>query len=362
MRPLQVPREPREPPPGRGKMRRVRAIVITRPGPPEVLALDERPDPVPGPGELLVRVRATAVNRADLLQRRGLYPAPPGSPAEIPGLEFAGEVLGGDLEESGFSPGDRVMGILGGGGYAERLTVPAGQCLPVPPALSFADAAAIPETFLTAFDALVLQAGLAAGELALVTAAGSGVGTAAAQVAREVGARAIGTLRTAAKRERVAALDLGFAALLDAGAPDLAAQLAAASGGRGVDVVLDLVGAASWPLALDALAPRGRIVAVGSMSGARVELDLGVLMRRRATLIGTVLRSRPAAEKAALTRAFAERMLPALAAGRLRAVVDRVLPLAEAAAAHALLERNDTLGKVVLLVDPEEPGAGALTG
>ena len=332
------------------------AIVITRPGPPDSLALRELPDPVPGPGELLVRVRATAVNRADLLQRRGLYPAPPGSPAEIPGLEFAGEVLGGDPAETGLAPGDRVMGILGGGGYAERVAVPAGQCLPVPPALSFADAAAIPEAFLTAFDALVLQAGLAPGEVVLVSAAASGVGTAAAQVAREVGAVAIGTLRTASKRSRVEQLDLGFRALLDAGAPDLAAQVAAAAGGRGVDVVLDLVGAASWPLALDALAPRGRIVAVGTMSGTRVELDLGALMRRRATLIGTVLRSRPAAEKEALTRAFAERMLPALAAGRLRPVVDRVLPLAEAAAAHALLERNDTLGKVVLSVDPAGSG------
>jgi len=152
-------------------------------------------------------------------------------------------------------------------------------------------------------------------------------------------------------------LDLGFLALLDAGAPDLAAQIAAAAGGRGVNVVLDLVGAASWPLALDTLAPRGRIVAVGTMSGARVALDLSALMRRRATLIGTVLRSRSAAEKAALTEAFAERMLPALVAGRLRPVVDRVLPLSEAAAAHALLERNDTLGKIVLSVDPAEPGA-----
>ena len=173
------------------------AIVITRPGPPDSLALRELPDPVPGPGELLVRVRATAVNRADLLQRRGLYPAPPGSPAEIPGLEFAGEVLGGDPAETSLAPGDRVMGILGGGGYAARVAVPAGQCLPVPPALSFAHAAAIPEAFLTAFDALVLQAGLAPGEVVLVSAAASGVGTAAAQVAREVGAVAIGTLRTA---------------------------------------------------------------------------------------------------------------------------------------------------------------------
>jgi putative PIG3 family NAD(P)H quinone oxidoreductase len=335
----------------------VKAIVITRPGPPEVLALSDLPDPAPGPGELLVAVRATAVNRADLLQRRGLYPAPPGAPAEIPGLEFAGTVLSGDLGGTRFRTGDRVMGILGGGGYADRLVVPAGQCLPVPPALSFAQAAAVPEAFLTAFDALVLQAGLDAGEVLLVTAAASGVGTAAAQVAREVGALAIGTLRTAAKRVRVEQLDLGFAALLDAGAPDLGRQVHAASAGRGVSVVLDLVGAASWPLALDALAPRGRIVAVGTMSGARVELDLALLMRRRATLIGTVLRSRPAAEKAALTRAFAERMLAALAAGRLRPVVDRVMPLAEAAAAHALLEQNDTLGKVVLLVGPPDGDA-----
>ncbi len=357
MHPSAGAREPCGRPLAHGKMPLVKAIVITRPGPPEALAFRDLPDPAPGPGELLVAVRATAVNRADLLQRRGLYPAPPGSPADIPGLEFAGEVLGGDPAGTGFRAGDRVMGILGGGGYADRLVVPAGQCLPVPPSLSFAEAAAIPETFLTAFDALVLQAGLDAGEVLLVTAAASGVGTAAAQVAREVGALAIGTLRTAAKRARVEQLDLGFAALLDAGSADLAAQLAATSGGRGVNVVLDLVGAASWPLALDALAPRGRIVAVGTLSGARIQLDLATLMRRRATLIGTVLRSRPAAEKAALTSAFAERMLPALAAGRLRPVVDRVMPLAEAAAAHALLERNETLGKVVLLVG--SPGSDA---
>jgi NADPH:quinone reductase-like Zn-dependent oxidoreductase len=183
-----------------------------------------------------------------------------------------------------------------------------------------------------------------------VTAAASGIGTAAAQVAREVGALAIGTLRTAAKRARVEQLDLGFAALLEAGAPDLAAQIEAASGGRGVNVVLDLVGAASWPLALDALAPRGRIVAVGTLSGARVQLDLATLMRRRATLIGTVLRSRPAAEKAALTSAFAERMLPALAAGRLRPVVDRTFPLEEMVEAHRYAETGQKLGNIVVVI------------
>jgi len=335
----------------RAILSRVRAIVIARPGPPSVLEEREVPDPAPGPGELLVRVGATAVNRADLLQRRGLYPAPPGSPALIPGLEVAGEIedLGPGVRDR--RVGERVMGILGGGGYAARVALPAGQAISVPAAMSSCDAAAIPEAFLTAFDAISLQARLAEGEVLLVTAAASGVGTAAGQLARELGARAIGTVRSADKRARLAAADLGYAEVLDAAADGLAAEIRRASGGKGVDVLLDLVGAASWPLALEVLAPRGRIVSVGTMSGARIELDLGRLMRQRATLIGTVLRSRSVAEKTAATRAFAERMLGALAAGRLRPVIDRVLPLSAAAVAHELLERNATLGKIVLAVE-----------
>lgn len=329
----------------------MRAIVIPRPGPPSVLEARELPDPAAGPGELLVRVRATAVNRADLLQRRGLYPAPAGSPAEIPGLEFAGEIEALGEGVRGWRAGERVMGILGGGGYASRLVLPAEQALAVPGSLPLHEAAAIPEAFLTAFDALSLQARLAPGEVLLVTAAASGVGTAAGQLARELGARAIGTVRSAEKRERLAAADLGYAEVLEGGGAELAEPIRRATGGCGVDVLLDLVGASSWPLALEVLAVRGRIVAVGTLAGAKIELDLGRLMRLRATLIGTVLRSRSAAEKAAVTRAFGERMLAALAAGRLRPVVDRVLPLEQAAFAHELLERNATLGKIVLAVE-----------
>ena len=318
-----------------------------------MLELATVPDPTPGPGEALLRVRATAVNRADVMQRRGHYPPPPGASDSI-GLEAAGEVVALGPGATGPRVGSRVMALLSGGGYAELVAVPTGQLMPVPDGMGWEDAAAIPEVFITAYLTLRILGRLDEGEVALIHSGASGVGTAAIQIARELGARPIATSRIA---ERLALpVELGADGVV---ATDgrFAERVRELTGGRGADVVLDLVGAACWPLALDALAPRGRIVAVGTLSGARVELDLALLMRRRATLIGTVLRSRTAAEKAVLTRAFAERMLPALAAGRLRPVVDRVLPLAEAAAAHALLEQNDTLGKVVLLVGPPDGDA-----
>lgn len=324
----------------------MKALWITSFGGPEVLAVREAPDPGVGPDELIVRVRAAALNRADLLQRRGLYPAPPGAPSEIPGLEFAGEVEQCGALVTAWSPGDRVMGIVGGGGQAEKLRIHERMVLPIPPGMSFTDAAAVPEAFLTAYDALVVRGDLRAGQSVLLHAAASGVGTAAAAIAGVSGARVIALSRSEAKRRRLA--DLGVHRVLDPQDPGLPAAIAMAAGGAGVDLVLDVLGAASWALNVAAAAPRGRIVLVGTLSGGKVEVDLGVVMRKRLTVVGTVLRSRPLEEKIELTQAFARTLLPLLAAGRLAPVVDRVLPLEEAAAAHAAMERNENFGKIVL--------------
>lgn len=327
----------------------MRAVVITRPGGPEVLELSQVPDPVPGPEELLVRVRAASLNRADLLQRRGLYPAPPGAPAKIPGLEFAGEVESCGGRASGHTPGDRVMGILGGGGQAQKLVLHHRLCMPVPAPLTWEQAAAIPEAFLTAYDALYVRGRLAAGESVLVQAAGSGVGIAALQLARAGGASAIGLSRTAEKRRRLE--ESGLEPVFDPGDETVADRILRATDGRGADLILDLVGAAAWPLHARVLAERGRIVVIGLLSGSRCEIDLGLLMKKRATLVGSVLRSRSLDEKAALTDQFVERVLPLFSEGRLRAWIDRSLPMHRVREAHALMERNENLGKIVLTMD-----------
>ncbi len=324
----------------------MRAVVLARPGGPEVLEIRDVPDPPIGPEDVLIRVRAAALNRADLLQRRGRYPAPPDAPADIPGLEFAGEVEVRGERVLSLAPGDPVMGIVGGGGHAEKLAIHERACIPIPAGMRWEEAAAIPEAFLTAHDALSDRAGLAAGEVLLVPAAASGVGTAAIQLAAVAGARVVALSRSEEKRRRLR--EMGVHRALDAGASDLPSLVRAASGKRGVDVVLELVGAASWPLDLEVMAERGRIVLVGTMSGALVEADLGLLMRKRLTVVGTVLRSRPLEERIALAREFSRRIVPLFESGALRPVVDRVLPLEHVAEAHGLLERNETFGKIVL--------------
>jgi putative PIG3 family NAD(P)H quinone oxidoreductase len=325
----------------------MRAVVISRPGGPEVLELQQSPDPSPGPEEVLVRIHATAINRADLLQRRGRYPAPPGSPQDIPGLEFAGEVVTRGERVQGIEVGDRVMGILGGGGYAELVAIHERLCLPVPPGMSWAAAAATPEAFLTAYDALFHQGQLAPGEVLLLHAAGSGVGTAAAQLASVAGAQVVGLARNPAKRRRLE--QLGLQGVLDPSQADLADEIRLVAGGD-VDLVLDAVGASMWELNLEVLRQRGRIVVIGLLGGSRPQVDLAVLIRKRLTVIGSVLRSRPLEEKVALVQEFGRRVLPLLAAGRLRPVVDRCLDWAQAAEAHALMERNENFGKIVLTV------------
>ena len=327
----------------------MKAIVVTQPGGPEVLALREVPDPAPQRGEVRVRVRATAVNRADLLQRMGMYPAPPGSPADIPGLEIAGEVeaLGDDVRE--LAVGDRVFGVVGGGGYAERIVAHARTLAKMPDGLSFTDAAAMPEAFMTAWDALVDQARLGPGETVLVHAAGSGVGTAGVQIARALGARCIGTARTADKLERARALGLDEGVVAEGGRFADAVQKLTA--GSGVDVVLELVGGGYVAEDVACAAERARIVLVGLLAGTQApELNLAVLLRKRVSLVGTVLRARPLEEKIAATNSFSRHVVPLVARGVLRPVVEAVLPLERAAEAHERMAKSDLFGKLVLAV------------
>jgi len=326
----------------------VKAIVIPRFGGPEVLELREVEPPRPGRGEVRVRVRATAVNRADLLQRMGAYPAPPDAPADIPGLEYAGEVeaLGEGVTESEAKPGDRVFGLCGGGAYAEALVTHVRALARIPDTMSFRDAAAVPEAFITAWDAMVTQAGLSAGETVLVHAAGSGVGTAALQLARALGARSVATSRTAAKLESARALGADHVVVAEGG--KFAAGVRETAGE--VDVVLELVGGGYLAEDLLCLSPRGRIVLVGLLAGARSELDLSLLLRKRLHLMGTVLRARPLEEKIAAMRAFVRHVVPLLQRGTCGPVVGRTWPLAEAAQAHTYVASNQGFGKVVLEV------------
>lgn len=327
----------------------MRAVVITQPGGPEVLELRDVPDPEPGHGQVRVRVRASAVNRADLLQRMGAYPAPPGAPPDVPGLEIAGEVeaLGPGVTE--LRAGDRVFGVVAGGGYAEKIVVHARTVAPMPRGLAFTDAAAIPEAFVTAYDAMVAQARLAAGEDVLVHAAGSGVGTAAIQIARAIGARPIGTARSQEKLDR--ARELGLALGVVAKEGRFADAVRSLNGGRGVDVVLDLVGGGYVAESLSAMAERGRLVLVGLMAGTRADVDLGLVLRRRLSVVGTVLRARPLEEKIAATQLLARNLAPLVESGALRAVVDAVLPLESAREAHERMAKNETFGKIVLSCD-----------
>ena len=324
----------------------MRAVVITEPGPPEVLRIQEVADPEAGPGEVRIRVQAAGVNRADILQRRGAYPAPEGWPPEVPGLEFAGVVdrVGPGVGTS--SPGARVMGLVGGGGYAEYVVLPVDQLVPIPERLDMPHAAAVPEVFITAHDALATRLGVVAGETLLIHAIGSGVGTAALQIALARGVRVLGTTRTPWKLER--ARSLGLEVAIDASAAGFDEAVLTATDGRGVDAILDLVGAAYLEGNLRSLAELGRMVVVGLPSGRVAEIDLGVVLRNRLTIVGTALRPRSAAEKVAAIRRFGAEVLPMLEVGRIEPIVDRVLPMTEAPAAHALLESNETYGKVVL--------------
>ena len=324
----------------------MRAAVITKAGDPEVLQVMEIEEPSAGPEDLLVEAKATALNRADLSQRRGGYPAPAGVRSEVPGLETAGVVLAVGERVRSFQAGDRVFGLLGGGGYAERVVLHERMAMPVPGNLSFIEAASIPEVFFTAYDALFTQCRLRMGERALIHAAGSGVGTAAIQLAHQAGAITFATASSAEKLSKAAALGLDVG--IDYKEQDFARVIAERTNGRGVDVVLDVVGAPYWDRNLESLAMRGRMVLVGSLGGGRTEMNLGALMQKRLQVHGTVLRVRPLEEKITLTQEFLKRVLPLIEAGRIKAVVDRVFSLEDVAAAHAYMESNQNFGKIVL--------------
>ena len=322
----------------------MRAIVVKAPGGPEVLELGEVPDPRPGPGELLVRVRAAGVNRADLLQRLGRYPPPPGEPETL-GLEIAGEVL---EPAAPFQRGDRVMALLGGGGYAELARVPAAHALPIPEGMGVAEAAAIPEAFLTAWLNLFMLGRLAPGEVVVVHAAASGVGSAALQLCRGVAST---VLATASPGKHAACLELGATHVLARQeVPTGLAEAVRRAAGRGADLIFDLVGASYLEADVAALGLQGRLCCISSMGGSKGTLDVGVLLTRRLTVMGSTLRTRSPAQKAKLVADFAQKALPRFRTGQLRPVVGRTYPLAQAREAHAALERNEVVGKIVLLV------------
>lgn len=323
----------------------MKAVVAAAPGGPEVLEIVERPDPEPGPGEVLVRVRATAVNRADLLQREGRYPPPQGA-SDVLGLEVAGEVasVGDGVDE--WQPGDRVFAVVAGGGYAERAVVPAAVAMPVPATLEWHEAAAVPEVFLTAFDNVITRGGLARGETLLVHGGAGGVGTAAIQLAVRAGAHVIVTGSSPAKLDACKAL--GADGAIDYTREDFVARVHAMTGGRGVDVILDVVGGRYLGRNLQALAMEGRLVVIGLLGGGVGELDLGMLMRRRLRVLGSTLRARSVAEKAAVTAAVVREVLPGFADGSLRPVIDRVVGLGNVAEAHRAMAAGETIGKIVL--------------
>lgn len=323
----------------------MRAVVLTEHGGPEVLRVAEVPDPVPGPEEVLVDVAASAMNRADLLQRMGMYPDPFPSAHEIPGLEFAGTVAAVGERVRAWRSGDAVMGIVSGGGHAEKLCVHERQVIAVPGNIPLLDAGAIPEVFLTAWDALVVQGGLTSGRWALVHAGASGVGTAAIQICAMVGARVVVTCSAS----KVSACEaLGADVVIDYGSHDFVEGVRSATGGRGVDVVLDVIGGDYVERNVAALALRGRIIQVGTMAGKPVPFNVASLMGKRASITGTVLRPRPLEEKIAISRRFADEVVPHFASGRLKPVVDMVFPLSRIAEAHERMASNANVGKIVL--------------
>ena len=322
----------------------MRAVVLHSHGGPEVLTFEEVAEPVPGPDEVLIDVAATALNRADLLQRMGLYPDPRRVRPEIPGLEFAGTVAAMGDRVTMWQVGDRVMGIEAGGAYAERIATHERQLLAVPASIDLVDAAAIPEVFLTAWDALVLQGGLSSGRWALVHAGASGVGTASIQIAKAIGAR-IAVTCSAGKGELCRSL--GADLVLDRSPNDwLAAAQSAVP--AGFDTILDVVGGEEIDRNLQAVAQRGSIVQVGLMGGGSTQVNVGLLMAKRAHWVGTTLRARAIEEKVAVTRRFAAEMLPLFDEGRLRPVIHRRYPFAQIADAHRLMESNANAGKIII--------------
>ena len=321
------------------------AITIEDPGGPEALVWAQVPDPTPAAGEVVVEVTAAAVNRADVMQRQGHYPPPPGSPP-YPGLECSGVITAIGADVTGHHVGERVCALLAGGGYAEQVAVPAGQLLPIPHQMSVQEAAALPEVACTVWSNVVDIARLRKGETLLVHGGGGGIGTFAIQLGKALGARVLVTAREA-KHEQLRALGADLA--IDYTSADFVAETREATDGRGVDVILDIIGAKYLDRNVAALAPDGRIAIIGLQGGRRGELDLGALMAKRGSVSATTLRARPAADKARIVKGVRERVWPLVDAGAIRPIIDRTFPMAEASAAHRLMESSDHLGKILLL-------------
>jgi len=323
----------------------MRAITITEAGGPDVLTWAEVPDPEPGPGEVLIDVAASAVNRADLLQRQGYYPPPKGA-SPYPGLECSGVISALGPDVTGWQVGDEVCALLTGGGYAEKVAVPAGQLLPVPDGVDLVDAAGLPEVACTVWSNVRQLARLDAGQTLLVHGGGSGIGTLAIQYGTAIGAQVLATAR-AAKHERLR--ELGAAATIDYSREDFVAAVREQTGGRGADVILDIIGGRYLAQNVDALADGGRLVIIGMQGGRKAELDIAKLLAKRGSVAATALRSRPADQKAAIVRGVRDEVWPLVAAGKIRPVIDRRLPMTDAAEAHRLVDSNAHLGKVLLV-------------
>jgi NADPH:quinone reductase len=332
---------------------KMRAVRIVAYGGIDVLEIEEIERPRATANRVLVRVRAAALNRADILQRRGRYPAPAGTPSalsDVPGLEFAGEVESAGEEVTRWRAGQRVFGITAGGAQAEYTVVPEDGLVEIPANLSWTEAAAVPEVFITAHDALITQARLQMGEQVIIHAAGSGVGTAAVQLARAAGARAFGTTRTAEKLERARAFGLDAGAVIENDPREFVETVREWSAGVGANVILDTIGASYLAANLEAIAALGRLILVGTLGGASATLDFSTVMRKRLHIIGTILRSRSAEEKARAVRLFAQHVVPLLANEMVRPVIDKVYPMTEVRAAHERLESNEGFGKIVLMI------------
>ena len=325
----------------------MRAVVLRSHGGPDVLQFEDVASPIIGEQDVLVTVAATALNRADLLQRMGFYPNPFPSGPEIPGLEFAGTVAAIGEKVTAWSIGDRVMGITSGGAYAEQLAIHERQAMAVPSGMSLHDAAGIPEVFITAWDALVVQGGLTSGRWAMVHAGASGVGTAAIQICKAIGARIVVTCSGGKVN---ACRALGADVVVDYGTQDFVAEVATATGGAGVDVILDVIGGDYVERNIASLAVKGHIIQVGVMAGKPVPFNIGLLLGKRASITGTVLRARPLEEKIAISQRFASEMLPLFSTGQLKPVIDSVYAFAEIASAHEYMATNGNVGKIVITV------------
>jgi NADPH2:quinone reductase len=326
------------------------AIEILRPGGPEVLQPTERPQPTLTAGEVLIRVQAAGVNRPDVLQRKGAY-APPAGASDLPGLEVAGRIVGGDLADSGFAVGDAVCALVAGGGYAELCAAPARQCLPVPRGLTFVEAAALPETYFTVWSNVFDRAGLAPGESLLVQGGTSGIGVAAIQLAHALGHRVYATAGSDDKCR--ACVDLGAARAINYRTEDFVAVIREDSGRRGVDVILDMVAGDYLPREIECLADDGRVVIIALLGGSKAPLDLAAVLRRRLTVTGSTLRPRSVAFKGAIADRLRSVVWPLFEAGRLKPMVYATFPLSQVADAHALMESSQHIGKIVLTVGPE---------